>query len=152
MNKFFSYSFFTSLILISLIACKKNNLVIDKEITPPSFARFSTISASDTIKTYTVTSANDPFKLPIGITTVSNTDRTIQLAYTSNTAVKGTQYSSPETFVIPAGKAVDTLIFRGIYSGFSSTTSRDTVKISILGGDVPASAYKSKYYVIMKKG
>ena len=62
--------------LLATVSCKKNNLVIDKEITPPSYVKFNRLSSTDTISTYTLNSASlESFKLLIGTTTVSEIGR-----------------------------------------------------------------------------
>jgi hypothetical protein len=131
-------------------SCKKNNLVVDQDVVPPSYVKFNTLQAADTIGTYYIRSTNDPFKLPIGVTTVSDKDRTINFTYTS-TAAQTTQYNAPSSIVIPAGKALDSLTISGLFSGYGSATRKDTLKIQITGGDVPASPYKATYYLILRK-
>lgn len=152
MNKFFKYTFIAiSYIGLLLIAsCKKNNLVVDKEVVAPAFAKFNTIKDADTIGTYYIKSNNTPFKLPIGVTNVSNTDRTIQFTYTS-TAAQGTQYNAPASIVIKAGETLDSLTVSGLFAGYPSSSRKDTVIIAISGGDVPASAYKGRYKLILRK-
>lgn len=151
MNKVFSYILLAGLAMLSIMSCKKNNLVVDKIVTAPPFAKFNTILAADTIGTYYIKSSNTPYKLPIGITNVSGQDRVIQFTYTSRTAVQGTQYTAPASITIPAGKALDSLTVTGLFAGFPLSTRIDTVKIEITGGDVPASSYKSRYYLILRK-
>jgi len=137
-------------------SCEKNNLVQEQGIVPPSYARFNTKLLADSIATYYIRSDNAPYKLPIGVTTVSNVDRTIMFEYTSNTAVKGVQYNAPSTLIIPAGKTIDSLVFSGLYSGYTSSARKDTVKITITdGGDIPGTKYitprKNVYYLILRK-
>jgi hypothetical protein len=132
------------------VSCKKNNLVIDKEVIAPAYAKFNTTQLTDTMGTYYIKSSNDPFKLPVGVTNVSNADRTIQFTYTG-TAVQGTQFTAPASIVIKAGEALDSLTISGLFAGYPSSDRKDTVTIAISGGDVPASAYKGKYYLILRK-
>lgn len=141
----------SSIVLFAINACKKNNLVVDKDVTPPSYAKFNVRQAADTAGTYYVASSGLTYKIPIGLTTVSDKDRTIQLCYTSTSAVAGAQYNAPATVVIPAGKAVDTLVIQGLYSGYPSSSRVDVVYVKICGGDVPASAYWSTYKLTMRK-
>jgi len=115
MNKLF-YTLFAGLALLSLASCKKNNLVVGKDITPPPFAKFSTLGTSDTTASYYIKSSNNTFKIPVGITNVSDKDRTIQFTYTSNSAVQGQQFTAPASIVIPAGKALDSLTISGMFS------------------------------------
>ena len=151
MNKYLLKIFFAGLgIALFLGACKKNNLVVDQDIVPPSFAKFNTIQETDTMATYYIKSSNDPFKLPIGVTTVSDKDRTINFSY-SSTAAQGVQYNGPSSIVIPAGKALDSLTVSGLFSGYPTSDRKDTLKIEISGGDVPKSPYKGTYYLILRK-
>ena len=151
MNKIISIIFFAALLLFGIISCKKNNLVIDKDIVPPSFAKFNVRSAADTAGTYYVRSTNTPFKIPIGVTTVSDKDRTIQLCYTSSSAAAGVQYNAPASIVIPAGKALDSLSIQGLFAGYPLSSRIDILYIKICGGDVPASAYWSTYKLTIRK-
>src|SRR5687767_2956010 len=109
MRKIIANSSFLLLLVFVIVSCKKNNLVVDQDVTPPAVAKFNVRAAADTAATYYISSANKPFKIPIGITTVSDKDRTIQLCYTSTSAVAGSQYTAPATIVIPAGKVLDSL-------------------------------------------
>lgn len=152
MNKYFLKIFFAGLGIsfFCLSSCKKNNVVLDQEVIPPAYAKFNTVRAADTIGTYYITSVETPYKLPIGVTDVSDKDRTIGFTYTS-TAVPGTQYNAPSSIVIPAGSALDSLTISGLFSGYPLSSRKDTVKIEISGGDVPKSPYKGTYYLILRK-
>lgn len=137
-----------------LVGCQKNNLVVDQDPLSVAFAKFMTKPiASDTITTYYILGSQEAFKLPIGVTNVSDQDRTIQLCYSSRTAVAGTQYNAPATVTIPAGKTVDSIVVQGLFAGYPSSSRVDTLKVSICGGDVPAAGagYKSTYYIVMRK-
>ena len=136
---------------IAIIGCKKNNLAIDKNLVPPSTAKFNRLSTADTVSTYYIKSTNDPFKLAVGLTTVATVDRTIQFTYTSRTAKAGTQYNAPATLVIPAGKALDSLTISGLYSGYPTSSVIDTVDVYITGGDVAVSPYNSHQRIILRK-
>lgn len=151
---------FSILITISMLvisSCQKGNLVIDKDpIDPGPYARFNTLTLADSITTYYIKSTNDPFKLPIGITNVASSDRTVKFTYTSNSAVAGTQFNSPTTLTIPAGKALDTLRFTGLFSGYPLSSRKDTVLIQIVNSDdIKASPYtsprKDMYRLILRK-
>jgi hypothetical protein len=151
MNKIISITCFVLCLLLGVISCKKNNLVVDKDITPPAYAKFNVRTDADTASTYYIKSDNATFKIPIGVTTVSDKDRTIQLCYTSSTAMAGTQYTAPATVVIPAGKVVDTLVIQGMFAGYPLSSRKDLLTIKICGGDVPANAYWSTYYLTLRK-
>jgi hypothetical protein len=140
---------FAAIVLFTIGACKKNNLVVDKEVVPPSFAKFNSTTFTST---YYVSSNNTPFKIPVGITAVADKDRTVTFTYASSTgAAQGTQYTAPTSLVIPAGKALDSLTIQGIYAGYPSSSKIDTLKVTIASGDVAASAYNNVYTVIMRK-
>jgi hypothetical protein len=145
-----------AVLILCITSCKKNNVVIDQDVVPPSYARFNTRLLSDSIATYYIKSTNDPFKLPIGVTTVSDQDRTIHFSYTSSSAVAGVQYNAPASITIPAGKTVDSLVFSGIFAGYPLSTRIDTVKITITqDGDIPGSPYitprKDTYKLVLRK-
>ena len=149
MNKLL-YIIFTGAALINLASCKKNNVVVGKDTEPPAFVKFNTTGAGDTISSYFINSSNDAFKIPVGVTNVTDQDRTIQFTYTSRTAIQGQQYSAPASLVIPAGKALDSLTISGIFSAYDTPGRIDTVQISISGGIAP-SPYKSHYTLYLRK-
>jgi hypothetical protein len=151
MNKLLFYTLAAGASLLGFSSCKKNNLVIGKNITPPAFVKIGTWNAADTVGTYAVKATNAPFKIPIGITNVSDKDRTIQFTYTSATAVAGQQFNAPASIVIKAGEALDSLEITGIYDGYPSITKVDQVKITISGGDVPVNGKKFNYILTMKR-
>ncbi|MEO6489034.1 MAG: hypothetical protein ABIO04_03760 [Ferruginibacter sp.] len=157
MNKYIK-TFFALLGLSAIIlsSCKKNNLVIDQDIVPPSYARFNTLIQADSSAIYYIKATNDVFKLPISVTTVSDKDRTIHFSYTSNTAVEGQQFSAPTSLTIPAGKVLDTLQFAGLFAGYPLSSRIDTVIVKITDdGDIPGSTYtgprKNTYKLILRK-
>ena len=150
MTKFIKYSYLGISAALLFISCKKNNLVVEKDVVPPAYAKFNTAQDADTMGTYYIKSTNDPYKLPVGVTTVSNVDRTIQFSYTG-TATSGTQFTAPASIVIKAGQTLDSLPISGLFAGYPSSDRKDTVLITISGGDVPASAYKGKYYLVLRK-
>jgi hypothetical protein len=116
------------LFLIGIAAgCKKSNDVI----IPPAAAHFM----NQTAGTYFITAPDVVYKLPIGVTTVSDKDRTVSIGVSSPTgAVQGTQYTlASSTVTIPAGKAVDTLIIKGVYDQYTSGRV-DTLVITIDNG------------------
>lgn len=153
MNNFFKYAYtaIAGISLLFIVSCKKNNVVLDMDVTAPAYAKFNTIAAADSIGTYYIKSTNTPYVLPIGITNVSKVDRNIQFTYSSTAAVVGTQFNAPTSLVIKAGTAVDQLTISGLFSGYPLSTRKDTVKITISGGDVPASSYKGVYRLILRK-
>ncbi|MGE5521099.1 MAG: hypothetical protein ACM3VS_14330 [Candidatus Dadabacteria bacterium] len=138
-------------LLFTINACKKNNLVIDQQVIPPATAKFNVNKSADTAGTYYIASTGATYKIPIGITNVSDKDRTIQLCYSSTSAVAGQQYNAPATLTIPAGKALDTLRITGLYSGYPTSTKIDVLYIKICGGDVTVSPYWNQYKLTLRK-
>ncbi len=151
MNKNIFYTVFASLMVVGMVSCKKNNLVVGKNVTPPPFVKIGTWNAADTTGTYVIMPSNAPYKIPIGITNVSNVDRTISISYSSPTAVKGQQYNAPESITIKAGEALDSLPITGIYNGYETVTRVDKLTITLSGGDVPLNTSKTNYVLTMKK-
>lgn len=140
------------LLLTSAVACKKNNIAVDKDVTPPEAARFV---VSGSVYSYYIQdlAAGSFYKIPVGITNVSNVDRKIQFTYASPTgAANGTQYKAPQTVTIPAGKALDSLVVQGLFAGYP-TGRKDTLNIKISGGDgfVAPNAYSTSIALIMQK-
>jgi len=128
-------------ILSIIISCKKNNLVVDNEVTPPPFAKFLT----STPLRFDVTSTNTKLKIPVSVTNVSATDRTVTISVTSPSgAQSGIQYTTSTSVVIPAGKTIDSILVSVIYSAYQSGR-KDTLIFTIVDGDVKASAYNNKY-------
>lgn len=143
-NKLLSIIACVIVALVTIIACDKKKDIVSH----PAYSEFATPL---TTKLYFV--RNDPssqLKIPVGITTVSNTDRKIVIKDSSRTAVNGTQYTIESTTItIPAGKASDSLVLKGIYAGYP-VGRVDTIYLKIVGGDVPANAYNTTYMVIIQ--
>lgn len=151
MNKILSYAFFGVIAIAALASCKKNNLVIGKDVTPPAFVKIGTWTAADSTGLYVVRSNNAPFKIPIGITNVSDKDRTINFTYTSANAVEGVNFTAPKSIVIKAGEALDSLAITGLFAGFNDDVTKVLkLKVTISGGDVPVNPKKFNYDLTMK--
>ena len=152
MRKASLYLSIAAVAAFAISSCRKNNLVVDQDVAAPAFVKFNTILPADTATTLYVSETQDAFKLPIGITNVSDKDRTIQISYSSNTATRGTHFTGPTSITIPAGKAADTLTIQGLFAGYASAPSTrvDTVRVT-LGGDVPTNAYKGTYTLYLRK-
>jgi hypothetical protein len=135
------------IVLLSIASCKKG--VNDKITNPPAYSEFGT---SNLLGKYFITSApGSSFKIPVGITNLSTSPRTIQLTYTSSTgAVAGTHYTAPTTITIPAGKALDSVEVKGIFANYP-TGRKDSLKIKISGGDVPVNGYNNLYTLLLQK-
>lgn len=124
--------------VITWVGCKKNTDVA----VPVEQAHFMNVSSG----TYQITAPGVVYKIPIGITTASNTDRTVKIAITSPTgAVQGTHYTvNKSTFTIPAGKVVDTLVITGTYAQYTAGR-KDTLVITMQGLDKGSSVGASDY-------
>lgn len=144
------------------VSCKKQDIV-----TPPPLAHF--IGAKNQSLTMT-SAATPPFKLEIGTTDVSNSNRVVTYNITSPTgAVLGTHYTlstTGNTVTIPAGQATAAIEVKGIFSQYESgrkdtlvfTLAKpevdqakfaDTVRLALRGpcfeGDVTLSAFLGAY-------
>ncbi|MBS4064522.1 MAG: hypothetical protein KGZ74_08170 [Chitinophagaceae bacterium] len=132
-------------ILLVAASCKKQETTI-----PDAVAQFNTKS---TTESYFITnSASSVYKIPIGVTSKSDRDRTINFNISSPTgAVAGTQYTlSASNVTIKAGSVVDTLYVRGIFAGYPGAR-KDTLKFEITGGDIPPSSYAKNYTLVLQK-
>lgn len=144
-----SFSLLTLAVIAGFSSCQKNNMAVDTDLTPASAAKFNTTSLQST---YFVRASGVPFSLPVGVTTVSDKARTINLTYASSTgAAAGVQYNAPSTITIPAGKALDTLRITGLFAGYPLATRVDTLRVTVGGGDVPKNDYNNTYTIIMRK-
>jgi hypothetical protein len=150
MKKYFKFISFAFATILMLAACKKNNLVVDKTpiITPPAAAEFLMSSFT---KSYFVPSTSAAYNIPVGITNVSSSDRTIQFAYTSSTgATNGTHFNAPASITIKAGQATGTLSVAGVFS-FYATGRVDSLKVKILNGAIAAFKGKDSVVLVMQK-
>lgn len=130
--------------IVTIIACEKKQDIVNR----PGYSEFSTTNV--TAKFFIKNDPNAQLKIPIGITNISNVDRKIIIKDSSRKAVAGTQYSIESTTItIPAGKAADSIVLKGIYAGYPIGRI-DTLYLKIVGGDVPANAYNTMYTVIMQ--
>lgn len=139
--------------LLAVIACKKNNAAVDKD--PLSHPEAARILKNTTTESFYIQNneAGSVYKLPIGITTTSNSDRKVKVTYTSPTgAVNGTQYTAEEFLTIPAGKTLDTLRIKGLFANYP-TGRKDTLKIALANADgaVKVNAYSNTFTLVMQK-
>lgn len=124
-------------------SCKKD----DKVVTPPAQAHF----LNKTGDTYFVLSPTTTYKLPIGTTDVSSSDRTVNVTITSPTGAQaGTHYTAPTTITIPAGKAVDSLEIKAVYNQYTAGR-KDTLIVTINeGGSVARSDYNRTFRLLVR--
>jgi hypothetical protein len=135
---------FLLLASVTMLGCKKEEVLT----IPPQEAHFNGATG-----TYFVTSdPNSSFKIPVGLTTVSSSARTISYTVSSPTgATAGAQYNiTGNTVTIPAGQAVDSIVVRGIFAGFSSTRV-DTLVFTINSADVAAAEFNREYRLVLRK-
>lgn len=158
MNKSLLTIFTGALVIffIGLASCKKNNIAVDQDaIIPPPYAKFNVIAnatyTSDSTATYYVKSTGETFKLPVGITNVSDKDRTVNFTYTSNSATQGVEYTAPTSLTIPADSALVFLEISGLFAGIN-VGEVDTLKVQIEGtSDIGMSPYKNHFFIYMRK-
>ena len=131
-------------LMLGISSCKKGDH-LDKIVTPPEFAKFG----SNSVGAYFITNTtSSTFKIPLGFTTRSAAERTINFTYVSSTgAAQGVQYNAPASIVIPAGGAGDTLAINGIFAGYP-TGRKDTLRVKITGVDT---AFNNTYTLVMQK-
>jgi hypothetical protein len=133
-------------LIVAAVGCKK-----EENFTPPSFAQILRPVATDNY--YVQNTSISSYKIPIGLSTVSDKDRVVNFTVTSPTgAVLGTQYSLSHnnSITIPAGKVIDTLEVRGLFSGYP-TGRRDTLVIMLTGGDVETGGSIEKFKLVLQK-
>jgi len=133
-------------LVLLIIACKKNTVIITNPPLQSSFA------GNPGGAYYIKNDPNSIFKIPVGLTTISDKDTKITVAVSSPTgATAGTQYSLPSnTVTIPAGKVEDSISIKGLFSGYPGSR-RDTLNFTISGGDVPATIYNGSYSLVLQK-
>jgi hypothetical protein len=123
--------------------CKKNdNLHI-----PPELVTFTGQKSG----TYFVLTANSSYKIPVGLTTVSDKDRTITVNVTSPTgAVEGTHYTIPnKTIVIPAGKAVDSIVVKGILAPYAAGR-KDTLVFTFAEPGIKSGEFNNTFKLFVR--
>lgn len=138
---FTKYSF----VFLLLYGCKKQEVTI-----PDTLAQFNTKSATESY--FITNSPTTVYKIPVGVTTVSDKDRTISFTITSPTgAAQGAQYSvTGNSIVMKAGTVTDTIFVKGIFAGFPGSR-RDTLKFEITSGDAKPAVYAKSYSLVLQK-
>ena len=121
--------------------CKKTDFA-----RPPEQAHFLNTSPG----TFFVLDPASTFKIPVGVTTVSNVDRTFSFSVSSPTgAVAGTHYIVDNSFTIPAGKALDSIEVKGVFDQYASGR-KDTLVFTIEEGSGKSSDYNSQYTLLVR--
>ncbi len=145
-NKFLLIATFVMMAVAIITGCKKSdNLSI-----PSEQAHF----LNQTGGSYLITSPGVVYKIPIGVTNVSSVDRVVNISVTSPTgAVQGTHYTlNKSSIVIPAGKAIDTLVVTGDFTKYT-TGRKDTLIFTIQStdkGGITGSDYNNVYKLFMR--
>src|ERR1051325_3354102 len=112
-------------LLFIIQACKKNAADI---IVAPQQAHF----VGQTSGVFFVTTSGATYKIPVGLTSVSDKDRTVNINITSRTnAQAGSQYTiASKSLLIPAGMAIDSITIGGVFAQYQSGR-KDTLDIQI---------------------
>src|SRR5690606_6800539 len=100
---------------------------------------------------YEITGPTVTYKVPVGVTTVSASDRTVTVDISSPTgAVEGQHYTvDSKTVTIPAGKTVDSITVQGDYASYLSGR-KDTLIFTIVEPGVKPSDYNSTFTLLMR--
>lgn len=139
----FSSSILCSLLLLVVVSCKKTETTI-----PPELATFTNQSGGS----FFVLGPNMTKGIPVGVTTVSDKDRTISFSVTSPTgAVEGTHYTlKSKTVTIPAGKTIDSIYITGLFTPYNGTGRKDTLVFKLNTPAVSPSEYNSSYSLLLR--
>lgn len=125
------------------VGCKKSEpLTI-----PPEMATFT----NETAGTYFITAPGVTYEIPLGLTTVSDQDRTITVSVSSPTgAVEGTNYTvSSKTVVIPKGETTASIVLSGVYDLYTAG-EKDSLFFTITSPGVTPSEYNNTYKLLMR--
>ena len=138
----FKYAVVLTVFLTGVIGCKKTEITI-----PPLQGHFTDTTGSYLVKD----DPNTEYKIPVGLTTTVNTETSVTISVSSpSNAQSGIQYTilNP-TVIIPAGKALDYIKVKGIYSGFPlGANRRDTLIFTISSGRT--GDFNQRYTLIMQ--
>lgn len=145
MKKNIGYILKFSFVFFLIYGCKKQEVTI-----PDSLSQFNTKSVTESY--FITNTATTVYKIPIGVTTVSDKDRTINFSITSPTgATQGAQYTvTGNSLVIKAGQVTDTIMVKGIFAGFPGAR-RDTLKFELTGGDTKVATYAKNFNLVLQK-
>ena len=126
-----------------ITGCKKQEVLT----TPLEQAHFTNRASG----TYDITGPTVTYKIPVGVTTVSTTDRTVNISVTSPTGAQlGTHYTLSKTSaVIPAGKSLDSIEVRAVFAQYQAGR-KDTLVFTINEGGVTRSDYNPTFKLLMR--
>jgi hypothetical protein len=138
----FKITWLALFLLVAFQSCKKQEIAI-----PPSQAHFTNKSSGS----FFITAPNATYAVPIGVTNVSSQDRTITVSVSSPTgAQSGVHYNlNKTTVVIPAGKALDSIMVTGVFSQYTSGR-KDSLVFTIQESGASPSDYNNRFVLLMR--
>jgi hypothetical protein len=146
MKKIFKNIIYILVVMIAFTAtsCKQNEQIIT---TPEDKAHFTFVQGGS----FSVLPTSLTYKVPVGVTTVANVDRTVAFTVTSPTgAVAGTHYTINKTVAtIKAGQATDTIIVTGILPPYAAGR-KDSLTFTINDPSLKAFPTNSTYKLYMR--
>lgn len=128
---------------VLFLSCEKTETTI-----PPEVATFTNQASG----AYYITAPNVTYDVPVGVTTISDKDRTITFSVSSPTgAVLGTNYtlSSNSSVLIPAGHTLGKITVSGDYNLYT-TGRKDTLIFTLSTPDVTPSDYNGTFKLLMQ--
>jgi hypothetical protein len=146
MKKFQLLTLSAATLLLAIAGCKEDAADYHKDA--DAQAHFTNVT---TASVYFQNTSNSVYKLPVGVTSISDKDRTVTYSVTSTTgAAAGAQYTIANLgkVVIPAGEAIGYIPVTGIYAG--NTARFDTLVFTLTGGDIPATDYNKTLTLAMR--
>lgn len=145
MNKLFKIAV-AAVTVTAFSSCLK-----DQEFNPETEAMF--LNGTSTLQYYVRSTPGSNFKIPVGVTNVSDVDRTVTITTSSPTgATEGTHYSiASKSITIPAGKAVDSITLSGIYNAYP-VSRVDTLLLTLQTNDnLTAAGFNSVQKVVLRR-
>jgi hypothetical protein len=142
-NSIFKITCLAFILILAFQSCKKQELTV-----PPAQAHF----VNRTSGNYFVTGPAVSYTIPIGVTNVSSSDRTISINVTSPTgAQSGVHYTLDKTsVVIPAGKVLDSIKLQGVYAQYLNARKDSLIFTIKEEGGVAASSYNNTFKLFMR--
>lgn len=136
------------LVAVAVAGCKKDNEIA----APAPMAEFADAANGNEGKYFILDDPNSVFEIPVGISNVSNVDRTIEFSVSSPTGAEaGTHYTIPgNNIVVPAGTALAKIPVKGIFANYP-TGRKDILEFTITGGDVPVWEKYNTYTLEVQK-
>ena len=147
MNKSYLNIFLAALVALGITSCKKNNYVVDQDIVPPGFVKFMNTENAGLLD---VTATTTTFTIPVGVTDVSSTDRTVNFTVESPSGAQEGVHYTLSPVVIPAGESTANLTVTADFSEYADGR-KDTLLISVATSpDVKAATYNEEYTMILR--